>query len=353
MCFNIISVIKNNLSTYIRILLGVVAVLLTHSRTLHGQVTSSAYNFLELPSSSHAYALGGTGIAVVDADVSLVDQNPALIGPEIGMQAAFGYMHYLGSSNFASVRYGMGAGEHSAWAVGFRYLNYGSMTGFDQNGVATGTFSPSDIVGEGSYCHDINERLRGGVNLKMIYSNYEQYTAFAMAVDVGINYYDEEKDLSLSAVIKNAGGQIKRFDSGYARLPFDLQFGYMQGLGSTPLQLSINAVQLTRWRIPYYQHDTTDPDKQQTLKSGFFNTLFRHLNFGLQYSPSEKFYIALGYNYKVRTDMASYQRSFLSGFSVGAGIRVKSFGVGVSYAQPHKHGASLMVNLNCDISELL
>lgn len=309
------------------------------------QESTSAYDFLDLPTSSHAYALGGVATATVDPDVTLVDQNPALIGPEIEKQLAFNYMHYMGSGNFAGLRYGMGAGDRGAWAFGIRYLNYGSIQGYEPDGTPTGKFSPSDMVFEGTYCHDITDRLRGGVNVKMIYSNYEQYSAFAMAVDVGINYYNEEKDLSLSAVLTNMGGQIKRFDKEYARLPFDLRLGYMQSLGSSPFQLSVNAWHLTKWRLPFYHHDKNG-EGQVTYKSNFFQDLFRHLVFGLQYSPSEKFYIALGYNYKTRTDMSAYQRNFLSGFSLGAGLRVKSFAVNVSYAMPHKTASSVMLNLS-------
>lgn len=318
-----------------------------------GQATSSAYDFLDISTSTHAYALGGRNVAIVDPDVTLVDQNPALLGAEVDDQIAFNYMHYMGSGNFAGVRYGMGAGDRGAWAAGIRYLNYGSIQGYEPDGTMGAKFSPADLVFEGTYSHDFTDRLRGGINLKMIYSTYEQYTAFAMAVDLGINYYNEEKDLSLSAVITNAGGQLKRFDREYARLPFDITVGYMQSLGSSPFQLSINATHLTKWNLPYYGHDKNDPEQQQVLKSSFFSNLFRHLIFGLQYSPSEKFYIGLGYNYKTRTDMATYQRNFLSGFSVGAGLRVKSFGVGVSYAMPHKAASSLMLNLSCSIGQLV
>ena len=317
------------------------------------QNTSSAYDFLDISTSTHAFALGGTNVAIVDPDVTLVDQNPALLGPEVDDQVAFNYMHNMGSGNFAGIRYGMGAGERGAWAAGIRYLNYGSIQGYEPDGTMTGKFSPADVVFEGTYSHDFTDRLRGGMNLKMIYSTYEQYTAFAMAVDLGINYYNEEKDLSLSAVITNAGGQLKRFDTEYARLPFDIRLGYMQNIGSSPFQISINAAHLTKWNLPYYGHDKNDPDKQQVLKSSFFSNFFRHLIFGLQYSPSEKFYIGLGYDYKMRTDMSTYQRNFLSGFTVGAGLRVKSFGVGVSYAMPHKSASSLMLNLSCSIGQLI
>ncbi len=321
------------------------------SFTAGAQLTSSGYGFLDIPVSSHVHALGGVNSAIIDNDIMLVDQNPALLGPEIGTQAAVSYMHYIGSGNFGGARFGMPAGERGAWAAGIRYLNYGAFDGYMPDGTATGSFTPADIVFEGSYSHDITDRLRGGINYRMIYSNYEQYNAFAMAVDLGINYYNEEKDLSFSAVLTNMGGQIKRFDSEYNRLPFDFRLGYIQTIGSSPFQISINAWHLTRWKLPYYSHDKNDTEKRQEIKSGFFSDLFRHLVFGLQYSPSERFYLGIGYNYKTRTDMSAYQRNFLSGFTLGGGIRVRSFGFGVSYAMPHKSASTLMLNLNWIIRE--
>lgn len=314
---------------------------------------SSAYDFLTIPTSAHAFGLGGSAPAIIDDDVTLVDQNPALLGPEIEKQVAFNYMMYMQSGNFAGLRYGMAAGEHGAWAVGMRYLNYGSITRYDQDGFSDGsTFSPQDLVIEGTYSHDFTDRLRGGINFKMAYSNYDGRSAFALAADLGINYYDPEKDLSLSAVLKNAGGQIKRFTDAYDRLPIDLEFGYMQGIGNSPFSIAITATNLTRWKLPYYSH-SSDGEGQLELKSGFFPNLFRHLIFGVQVAPSDKFYAVLAYNYKTRTDMSSYSRNFLSGFSIGLGIRVKSFGASLAYAMPHKSGSSLLLNLSYSIGELI
>lgn len=99
-------------------------------------------------------------------------------------------MRYFGSSNFASLRYGQAAGEHGAWAVGLKYVDYGSIDGYDQNGTWTGSFKPQDIAVDGTYAHDFTDRLRGGISVKMIFSNYEEYSAVALAADLGINYYD-------------------------------------------------------------------------------------------------------------------------------------------------------------------
>lgn len=315
---------------------------------------SSAYDFLTIPTSAHAFSLGGSAPAIIDDDVTLVDQNPALLGPEIEKQVAFNYMMYMQSGNFAGLRYGMAAGERGAWALGMRYLNYGSITRYDQDGFSDGTtFSPQDLVIEGTYSHDFTDRLRGGINFKMAYSNYDGHSAFALAADLGINYYDPEHDLSLSAVLKNAGGQIKRFYDAYDRLPIDLEFGYMQGLGSSPFSIAITATNLTRWKLPYYSHSSDTEGQPLELKSSFVSNLFRHLIFGVQVAPSEKFYAALAYNYKTRSDMSTYSRNFLSGFSIGLGIRVKSFGVQLAYAMPHKSGSSLLLNLSYSIGELV
>lgn len=340
-----------NIPTIILIIFSFLAV--AQASRVYAQGGKTAYSFLEIPSSSHAYALGGSGIAVIDNDISLTDQNPALLGPEIGKSVGFSYMHYMASSNFAGARFGMAAGERGAWAFGMRYLDFGTIQGYLPDGSVGESFRPSDIVFEGTYSHDFTDRLRGGINMKMIYSHYEAYSAFAMAADLGLNYYNEEKDLSFSIVMKNAGGQLKRFDTAYDHLPFDLQLGYMQALGYSPFSLSITATHLTRWKLPYYAHSSNSSEYKEEYKDSFGSNLFRHLIFGLQYSPSEKFYIAAGYNYKTRTDMSTYQRNFLSGISAGIGLNVKSFKLGVSYAQPHKSASTVMLNLSCDLDELL
>ena len=50
--------------------------------------------------------------------------------------------------------------------------------------------------------------------------------------------------------------------------------------------------------------------------------------------------------------MSTYSRSFLSGFSISAGMKVKSFGVGVAFAQPHTGATTFMVNISTNLTEL-
>lgn len=332
---------------------AVAGMLMISAFGMKGEGTTSGYTFLDIPTSAHVYALGGNNLCIIDEDISLTDQNPALIGPEIQSQIGLNYMLYMQSGNFAGARFGMGAGDHSAWAVGLRYMNYGKFDGYDEFGTSTGEFTPSDLIVEATYSRDITDRWRGGVNLKMAYSHYERHEAFALAADLGVNYYDPEKDLSLSLVLRNMGGQVKKFDKRYVRVPFDVQIGYMQSLGNSPIQLSITANNLVRWKIPFMSYKSDGSTATFKTSNGFFTNFFRHLIFGLQYQPSDKFYIALAYNYKTASDMTSFNKTFLSGISLGAGFKVKDFSANVAYAMPHKSGSTVVLNLSYTIASLM
>ena len=329
------------------------AVLLLCAVSVCAQDGSTAYNFLNVTSSTRIYGLGGVNISLVNEDITVTDQNPALLGPEMSNMAALNYMRYIGGPNFAGLRYGHSAGEHAAWAAHIQYFGYGSMKETLPDGSIVGSFSPKDVAFGGTYSHDITDRLRGGIGLKLLYSAYADYSAFAVATDLGINYYDPERDMSLSLVVANLGGQVKRFNDRYDRLPFDVRLGWSQALGSLPLRLSVTAWNLTKWHLPYVDAGDGSDSSQWETKDKFMSNLFRHIVFGLDLISSPNYYISLGYNYKTRTDMSTYTRSFISGFSLGAGLNVSDFGLGLAFAQPHTGATTLMFNISYNLNAIL
>lgn len=314
---------------------------------------TSSYSWLNIPSSSKIYGLGGMNITLVDDELQSSDQNPALLGPEMSGQVAVNYMRYLGGSNLAGVRYAHSAGERAAWSAGLQYFGYGSITETLPDGSTVGTFSPIDMAISGAYSHDITDRLRGGFDIKFLYSSYADYTAFAVATDLGLNYFNPERDLSLSLVIANLGGQVKRFDESYNRLPFDIRLGWSKVFGNFPVRFSVTAWNLTKWKLPYMDLGDGTAGSEPQLKDKFSSNLFRHLIFGADLISSKNFYLGLGYNYKARTDMSTYHRSFISGFSLAAGIRGRAYGVGIAFAQPHTGATTFMFNLNLSLNDLI
>lgn len=323
------------------------------SAGLSAQDGSTAYNYLNITSSARIYGLGGVNISTVEDELSTADQNPGLLGFEMDNQVMVDYMRYLGNSNFAGVKYSHAVGERGAWAAGIRYFGYGEMKAADATGVITGTFSPKDLNFSGTFSYDITSRLRGGISLKLLYSAYEEYSAFAVATDLGINYFDPDTDWSFSAVVANLGGQLKKFHENYDRLPIDVRLGATKGFSSVPIRVSVTLWNLTKWKLPYYDSGDGTSSEPFEKKESFGSNLFRHMVFGVDFVPSDRFFVALGYNYKTRTDMSTYKRSFLSGFSLAAGMNVSRFNFSLAFGQPHSGATTLMFNLNMNLQDLV
>jgi hypothetical protein len=319
----------------------------------NAQVGKSAFDFLNLPVSSHANSLGGNNISIIEEDVSMVRYNPALLGPEMDMIIDLNYMRYMAATNSAGAMFAKAAGDRGAWSAGLQYVGYGKLTEADATGNILGTFSAKDMVISGGYAHDFGARWRGGFQAKLIYSAYAEYSSVALAVDVGLNYYNPNKEFSMSLVFKNLGGQLKRFTEAHERLPWDIQFGFSKTMRSVPIRWSVTADHLTQWSLPYTKPRTDEFSNEEVLetKDTFFSNFFRHMIFGVEYVPSRNFYVALGYNYKNYTDMLRYGRNFFSGFTFGTGVQVKMVGLGVSVDNRHVSGTMFMFNLNMRLNE--
>ena len=59
------------------------------------QESQTEYNFLRLPVSAHAAALGGDNISMVEDDASLMFNNPALLSTVSDKTIGFNYMNYM------------------------------------------------------------------------------------------------------------------------------------------------------------------------------------------------------------------------------------------------------------------
>lgn len=342
------------MTTYLRHMLIVAAVGVALCAMADDGPKTTAYNFLNVPSSSHVYGLGGHNLTIIDDDINLIEQNPSLLGPEFDHQVGINYMRYIGETNFAGLRYGQGVSEHGAFAVGLQYFGYGNIQGAAVDGTKTGTFSASDIAFSMTYSHDISDNFRGGITAKYLYSKYEDYSAGAIAADLGINYYDPEHEFSASLVAKNLGGQVKKFNEFKDNLPWDIQVGVSKMLGKAPIRLHLTAYELARWKSPYYKiEDVNNPNSDLVKKDSFGSNLLRHLVFAADILPTNNLYLGIGYNYRTRTDMATYKRDFMSGLSLAAGLKVRAFGFGAAFARPHTGATTFMFNMTTSIGELL
>ena len=290
------------------------------------QESQEVYTFLRLPVSAHAAALGGDNITISDDDPTMIFHNPALISNTSDKSINLNFMTYMEGSKSASASFIKAWGERATWGVSAQYMDYGSMKEMTIDNIEVGTFSAKDIAIAGTFAYLLGNRWSGGITLRVISSSIAGYNSMAIATDLGLNYLDDERGWSISAVAKNLGGQVKAFQDTYEKIPFDLQVGVSKEFNAAPLRFSATFSRLNRWDTSFIQH----------------------LAIGADVFIGESVYIAAGYNFRRREEMkiseGDSSSSHGAGLSIGAGLTLKRFKLGVAYAKYHVSASSLLIN---------
>jgi hypothetical protein len=304
----------------------IISILLILFSCVNAQENNGTFQFLKLPLSAHATALGGDNISLIDDDITLAMNNPALLSCISARTLNLNYMHYIDGVKVASAAYAIAAGERASWAVSAMYMDYGSMKRVTEENIDIGTFSAKDIVMSGIFSYDLSDYWSGGVKSNLIYSKYDSYSSFAIGVDLGLNYYHEENDFSFSVAACNLGGQIVAFEDRHEKLPFDLKVGISKRLAHAPLRVSATLYELTKWNSE--------------------NKPLNHIIIGLDFIPTDYLYIALGYNFRRADEMKVAGASHWAGLTAGAGINIKRFKIGAAYSKQHVSASSFVFNLS-------
>lgn len=309
-----------------------------------GQEAYSSYGVLKLPGSTRVAALGGDNISSLDDDPGAGWSNPALLSGVSDKSFGLNFMTYNHGSQYMGGSIVKALGQRHTLAVQMQVLRYGDIDETDEGGNVTGTFCPTDFVGSVGYSYLLSDRWAGGANLKMTSQSYDGYTSFAMSVDLGLNYYDEDIDMSLSATARNIGTQLISFRDGQAaHLPFTLQLGLSKGLATLPLRFHVTMTDLTRWKTSYYYHAEGEEGP------GFGKKLINHFIVGLDVMPTNYLYLSAGYNCRRGYELKSADKAKFAGFTFGGGLQLQKFKCGISWARYHVGASSLMFSVGYSI----
>lgn len=292
---------------------GLIVTLLISSIYLQAQSAGgdAVYNFLRIPAGALNTALGGEQVSVISNENSTGLRNPALLRSG---------MHHQISANFTSIAPGIrnlvltGGMHHDKLAtnigVGIQYFSYGDLVSTDAGGNETGSFRARDFVATVYGSRQYAGRWFYGAGIKYIGSNYGQYRSSAIAIDIGVNYYDSSRQLQFGLVMKNMGIQLRSYTGqGKDNLPFDLQLGFTKRLAEAPLQFSLTARELHR--LILFKADS----------NGTFDQVFQHFIFATQFFIANKIELTAAYNHLRRQELRIANTSNgLTGFSMGIGV---------------------------------
>jgi len=314
----------------------------------------NVYGFLRLTNAARVAALGGLNVSINDDDINLVFHNPALLTSNMDQHMNLNYVNYYAGVNYGYASYAMESRLPGMLAGGIHYVNYGNFERLDEYGNSNGSFRASEYALNLVYSQNlIDSMLTIGVNVKPVFSIYEQYTSFGILADFGIHYYNPDSYTMAGLVVKNMGVQLVSYSGTREKVPFEIQAGFTQGLAHAPFRFSVQLQHLEKWDLTY-EEKTDDIFNQEESVSRFdviADQLMRHAVFGVELLFGENFHFDLGYNYKRRQEMKMDSWPGTVGFSWGFGFRVSKFHVSYGRATYHLAGGTNHFSITTNLSE--
>src|SRR5688572_28596023 len=323
------------------------------------------FEFIHLPTSARATALGGSQIAAWTDDYGLAGGNPALLSQDMSGQFLFQHnFHFAGIDNGYAGYAKHFAKLNSTLHGGVHYLSYGNFTAADDRGNVTGEFKANEISLQAGISRRLNERMQAGLLLRYVQSSFESYQSSGLVADAGITYQSENGLNHYAFVLRGIGTQFSTYypDDEKGRMPVDVQIGLSKRLEYVPFRLSVLLHDLNRWDLRYespLDEETGLGFGEEPREPGFFgqqvDNVFRHIVFGGEFiiGKKENLMLRIGYHHQRRKELSVVGLRSLAGFSAGAGVRLKSFILDYGFAIYHQAGSTKHLGLRIHIDQLM
>lgn len=333
---------------------------------LFSQAGYGVYQFLDLPVSSRQAALGGSNISSRDHDLSFAFQNPSVLTDRTAKMISLNIANYLSDINFGSAMYGFSLGNKNYLALGVQFIDYGSFVKTNDVNVDEGEFGAQDMALNIVYTRPLTDQISVGATLKPIFSVFESYTSFGIAMDAGVSYVHPKQLFTAGFVLRNIGSQITGYYSNengqhYEPLPFNVQLGLSHKLEHGPLRFSLTLHNLQRWNLDYSSlnqspssgslgFDSSD-NSNSGKPSSFVDKAFRHAIIGVEFLPGKNFYLAASYHHRRHQELRMSGFKSLAGFSFGGGLKLSKFQLGFGMSQFQVGNYSYQFSINTSLAE--
>ncbi len=320
---------------------------------------NNTYDFLNLTNSARVAAMGGDFLSINDDDITLAVTNPSLINESMNGYLALSIVDYYADVNYGFAAYTHSFEKYGSFVGSIQFVNYGNFNYADEVGTIGGRFGASEMAVQIGWAKKMNEKFSVGANLKWIYSSFEDYNSYGLAIDLAGSYFDIENNFSSSLIIKNAGWQVKSYRSGNKeQFPFEIEFGLSKKLKHIPFRYSILVNHLNVWDLSYENPYSTDNSTYllnenittESLKFG--DQLFRHVVVGGELLLSENLILRLGYNYRRRKELGVSTKLSTVGFSWGFEFKISRFRLSYARSAYHLAGSPNYFTITTKISEL-
>ena len=332
----------------------ILLILLASSTALYAQRGGeSLYGILQMTQSARVASLGGNQVGLVGKEISMLNHNPAMIDSTWTKNMSFSYIPYVADIHYGFAGVAWNFENIGTFAFSVYHLSYGSLRGTDEEGNETGKFGAGETVLQINYGRKLSENWRVGLSIKPLMSKIESYSSWAIASDLGIFYEKPESNFTFGAVLKNYGKQLTSYsDAKKESLRPDLQIGISQKLNHAPFRFSITAKDLLSGSLSY---DIKDQDDNIIIKEEdtVEKKIMRRLVLGLEFVPTDNFYIGAGVNPRRRQELKVDSRTSTVGYSWGFGIKVYKFNISYGSTRYHLAGTSNYFSITTSLSSFM
>ena len=290
-----------------RLLTTLIALFLCSVSTAHAinaNAGTTGFNFLKIGVGARAMALGGA-YATATADPEAAAWNPAGLWGIDERTATLSFNHYLVDSQAGFVSVTLPA-QKRVWSISANYVTYGTMQRTDGEGVDLGSFSAADMAAYLSLAQPVwRDWLTLGGSLKAIYSNIDEFSSDAYALDLGLLIRGPLQGMHLGASLSNLGFVRSAYVGEFKdSLPVHMRIG----LSHRPAHMPIPMLLLADFNLP----NDSDP----------------YLSLGLELQLISGLYVRPGYSLQ----QAGSADEEAMGLSAGAGFAAKRYRLDYAYS---------------------
>ena len=290
-----------------RLFVTLIALFMCSAPTAHAinaNAGTTGFSFLKIGVGARAMALGGA-YATATADPEAAAWNPAGLWGINKRTASLSFNRYLVDSQAGFISTTLPTPKR-VWSISANYVTYGTMQRTDGEGANLGSFSAADMAAYLSLAQPIwRDWLTLGASIKAIYSNIDEFSSDAYALDLGLLIRGPLQGMHLGASLSNLGFVRSAYVGEFKdSLPVHMRFG----LSHRPAHMPIPMLLLADFNLP----NDSDP----------------YLSLGLEVQVVSGLYVRPGYSLQ----QAGSANEDAVGLSAGAGFAAKRYRLDYAYS---------------------
>jgi hypothetical protein len=305
---------------------------------------SSIYSFLKTPIAPRVAGAAGNVIANIDDDVNFGLWNPALINPDMHGNMSMSLVSLTGGVLFGEAAYSHTFKKAGSFLAGVKYVDYGSFNSTNTQAQVIGSFTAADYAFQIGYGLELDSNFQVGATMKLINSTYESYNSWGLATDFAGVYQIPKSRFAMALLLRNVGVQLSSFNGTKEPLPLQVDFGLSTKFQHVPLRLNLMFENLQKMDLTYNDPNNVVKDpitgEETITKESVANQILRHVVFGAEIAPSNKFNLQLGYAFRRSYEMQLPTRRSSAGLTFGIGIKISKFRI--NYANTNMNVAGRM-----------